>query len=199
MSRRQRAGDDARRAVARFVVSPNGMTRSFFRSLSELARDRYQARRAVHRDVRPRCRRTWTTALLRCVTNGVLRDLNTVLVAEHMLRGTRSIYVDYVDYDEIAHHAGILRPESLEALEAVDGVLRQLELVASVSPRRYVFVALSDHGQAQGEIFADRYGEDLSRLVARLAGADVAASDRDVEGWGRTQVLVEGSSRRVTV
>ena len=37
-----------------------------------------------------------------------------------MLKGVRSIYVDFVDYDEIAHHAGILRPESLEALEAVD-------------------------------------------------------------------------------
>ena len=40
-----------------------------------------------------------------------------------MLRGTPSIYVDYVDYDEVAHHAGVLRPESLEALAAVDGVL----------------------------------------------------------------------------
>lgn len=191
MSRRQRGGEDTRRAVAQFVASPNGLTRSVLRSLSELARDRFQARHARRRDVRPRCHRTWTTALLRSVTNGVLRDLNTVLVAQHMLRGTRSVFVDYVDYDEVAHHAGLLRPESLEALEAVDGVLHQLEMVASVAPREYRFVVLSDHGQAQGEPFADRYGEGLSQLVARLAGADVAASDNDVEGWGRTSVLVE--------
>ena len=108
-----------------------------------------------------------------------------------MLRGTRSIYVDYVDYDEIAHHAGMLRPESLEAVEAVDGVLRQLELVATATPRRYRFVVLSDHGQAQGTPFADRYGEDLATLVARLARTDVASSDDDVEGWGRTRALVE--------
>jgi uncharacterized membrane protein YvlD (DUF360 family) len=190
MSRRVHGGDSARRAVAQFVVSPAGLTRALSRSISELTRDRFQTRRAIRRDVQPRCNRTWETALLRCVTNGVLRDLNTILVAQHMLGGTRSIYVDFVDYDEIAHHAGILRPESLEALESLDGVLHQLEQVASAAPRKYRFVILSDHGQAQGQIFADRYGEDLAALVARLAQRDVAASDDSVEGWGRTQALV---------
>ena len=190
MSRRVRGGEIARRAVAQFVVSPAGLTRAISRSISELTRDRFQARRGVRRNIQPRCNRTWETAALRCVTNGALRDLNTILVAQHMLAGTRSIYVDYVDYDEIAHHAGMLRPESLEALEAVDGVLHQLEQVATAAPRRYHFVILSDHGQAQGTPFADRYGEDLASLVARLAHADVATSDDSVEGWGRTQALV---------
>ena len=49
---------------------------------------------------------------------------------------------------------------------------------------------LSDHGQAQGQPFADRYGEDLAGLVARLAQSEVAASDASVEGWGRTRELV---------
>ena len=161
MSRRARGSDIARQAVAQFVVSPAGLTRALSRSITELTRDRFQARRAIRRDVQPRCNRTWETALLRCVTNGALRDLNTILVAQHMLRGTRSIYVDYVDYDEISHHAGT-RPESLEALESLDGVLHQLEQVASAAPRKYRFVILSDHGQSQGQIFADRYGEDLA-------------------------------------
>ena len=191
MSRRAHGNDIARQAVAQFVVSPAGLTRALSRSISELVRDRFQAKRAIRRDVQPRCSRTWETALLRCVTNGALRDLNTILVAQHMLRGTRAIYVDYVDYDEIAHHAGMLRPESLEALEAIDGVLHQLEQVASAAPRKYRIVILSDHGQAQGQPFADRYGEDLAGLVARLARSDVAASDASVEGWGRTRELVD--------
>jgi uncharacterized membrane protein YvlD (DUF360 family) len=190
MSRRARGGEAARQAVAQFVMSPAGLTRALSRSVSELSRDRFQTRRAISRDVQPRCERNWETALLRCVTNGALRDLNTILVSQHMLQGVRSIYVDFVDYDEIAHHAGILRPESLEALEAVDGVLHQLELVASAAPRKYRFVILSDHGQAQGAIFADRYGEDLASLVARLAQSDVASFDESVEGWGRTRALV---------
>ena len=191
MSRRVRGGEIARRAVAEFVVPPAGLTRALSRSVSELTRDRFQARRAIRRDVQPRCTARGRRPLLRWVTNGALRDLNTILVAQHMLRGTRSIYVDYVDYDEIAHHAGMLRPESLEALEAVDDVLHQLELVAAAAPRRYRFVVLSDHGQAQGSPFADRYGEDLAAVVARLAAVDVAASDDDVEGWGRTRALVD--------
>jgi uncharacterized membrane protein YvlD (DUF360 family) len=191
MSRRADSGDATRRAVAQFVSRPSGLTRALSRSVAELARDRFQSRRAVRRDVQPRCRRSWSTALLRCVTNGALRDVNTTLVAQHMLQGTKSVYVDYVDFDEIAHHAGMLRPESLEALEAVDGVLRQLELVASVAPRSYRFVVLSDHGQAQGATFADRYGEGLAELVARLAQATVAGSSQDIEGWARTDALVD--------
>ncbi|WP_432936980.1 alkaline phosphatase family protein [Kribbella sp. CA-253562] len=191
MSRRAGRGEVTRRAVARFVAGPSGLTRALSRSVSELLRDRFQARRGVRRDVRPRCHRSWSTAALRAVTNGALRDVNTALVAHHMLRGTRSIYVDYVDYDEVAHHAGILRAESLEALESVDRVLHQLELIASVAPRRYRFVILSDHGQAQGTTFADRYGEELAVVVSRLAAADVAVSSAAVEGWGRTRILVD--------
>ena len=191
MSRRARGGELAQRAVANFVLNPSGLTRALSRTVSELTRDRFQAKRAIRRDVQPRCERNWETALLRSVTNGALRDLNTILVAEHLLRGTRSIYVDYVDYDEVAHHAGVLRPESLEALEAIDAVLHQLEQVAAAAPRRYRIVIVSDHGQSQGAIFADRYGEDLAALVARLADSDVAASDDSVEGWGRTQALVD--------
>ncbi|MEU8225592.1 phage holin family protein [Kribbella sp. NPDC048915] len=191
MSARADGGEITRRAVAQFVASPAGLTRGLSRSVSELLRDRFQARRGVRRDVQPRCHRSWSTAALRAVTNGVLRDVNTALVAHHMLRGTRSIYVDYVDYDEVAHHAGVLRPESLEALESVDRVLHQLELIASVAPRRYRFVLLSDHGQAQGTPFADRYGEELAVVVSRLAAADVAVSSTPVEGWGRTRILVD--------
>ena len=86
----------------------------------------------------------------------------------------------------------MLRPESLEALEAVDGVLHQLELVARAAPRRYHFVVLSDHGQAQGATFPDRYGEDLGGLVARLARPrGRRRPTTDIEGWGRTRALVD--------
>ena len=120
----------------------------------------------------------------------MLRDLNTSLVAESMLAGRRSIYVDYVDYDAMAHHAGILRQESMDALAGIDAVLAQLEKVAEVAPRPYRFVVLSDHGQSQGEVFADRYGEDLATLVGRLADAHVtAAIDADSEGAGRVNAF----------
>ncbi len=81
------------------------------------------------------------------------------------MRGARSIYVDYVDYDEIAHHAGATRIESVAALAGLDQVLTVLERIERPGPRRYHFVALSDHGQCQGAPFAARYGTDLERPV----------------------------------
>ncbi|MCZ3386161.1 MAG: hypothetical protein LH630_04160 [Actinomycetia bacterium] len=43
--------------------------------------------------------------LLRGVTNVLLRDLNTAQVVESMMRGVKSIYVDYVDYGRFGGHA----------------------------------------------------------------------------------------------
>ena len=178
------------RRFSRYLTQPNGLFRSLFRSFAELVRDRHEARRQVHRDVQPRIRRTTSFALVRAATNGLLRDMNTALVADAMLGGARSIYVDLVDYDEVAHHAGPLRQESLRALENLDGVLGALEQVAEVAPRHYHFVILSDHGQSQGETFADRFGQPLSELVHALTGEQqFEAVDEEVEGWGRVNLL----------
>ncbi len=133
--------------------------------------------------------RSWTFALLRAVTNALLRDLNSALVAESMRRGIRSVYVDYVDYDEVAHHAGMSRPESLAVLDALDQVLGSLERLAAQAPRAYRIVVLSDHGQSQGRPFADRYGEDLATVCQRLMRHAVQSVDAPVEGWGRAEAV----------
>ena len=187
---RSRETLQAREAISDFLGRPAGFARSFNRTLSEVVRERFQATRARRRDVRPRIHRGWGFAGERAALVGVLRDLNTTLVADAMLRGRRSVYVDYVDYDAVAHHAGLLQPESLSALEGIDAVLAQLEKVAAVAPRRYHLVVLSDHGQSQGEIFADRYGEDLPTLVARLADAPALDALRNAESSGSLNSMV---------
>jgi uncharacterized membrane protein YvlD (DUF360 family) len=190
---------DSRLTVSRFLASPGGLARSMTRTVSEVVRERFQASRAGRRDVRPRVHRGWGFAVERAALSGVLRDLNTALVADAMLKGRRSVYVDYVDYDAVAHHAGVMQPESLAALEGIDAVLAQLEAVAQVAPRRYHLVVLSDHGQSQGEVFADRYGEDLAALVRRLVDADVVSADRNAEGAGAMHSMVAGTSSTDTV
>jgi hypothetical protein len=115
-----------------------------------------------------------------------------------MMRGTRSIYVDYVDYDEVAHHAGGPRLESLVALEALDEVLGILTRLAESAPRRYHFVILSDHGQSMGAPFAERYGFGLGDLCASLMQQSITSLDENVESWGRVGSLVDdlaGSGR----
>lgn len=196
---RTRETRQARITLSRFLARPGGMARSMSRTFSEVARERFQASRSRRRDIRPRVHRGWSFTFERAALSGVLRDLNTTLVADAMLRGRRSVYVDYVDYDAVAHHAGISQPESLAALEGIDAVLAQLESVAEVAPRKYHFVVLSDHGQSQGEVFADRYGEDLSALVHRLSDASVFAAASNAEGTGSLNSMIAASSDTDTV
>ncbi len=190
---------ETRLTLAGFLASPQGLARSIPRMVGEMARERFQSRRAIRRDIRPRVHRGWGFVAERAALAGVLRDLNTSLVAEAMLKGRRSVYVDYVDYDAIAHHAGTLRPESLEALVAIDEVLARLEKVARVAPRRYHLVVLSDHGQSQGTIFAERYGEDLSEVVSRLADAAAVDASVNAEGSGALHSMLASSSDGETV
>ena len=185
----RRGSTQTRRTFAWFFNSPNGFMRSLTRTVGEILKERWQARRQVKRDLDPRVHRDWTFALLRAVTNGLLRDLNTALVAEELRRGTKSIYVDYVDYDEIAHHAGMFRPESLAALDGLDRTLGSLAQLAGSAPRRYRLVVLSDHGQSQGTPFADRYGQPLGELCAELIHEHVQNVDASVEGLGRADSI----------
>ena len=186
-----RGSRDTRRTVARFVVRPDGFARSIARTVAEVGRERFQAHQQRRRNVVPRVKRSWTFALLRAVSNGVLRDMNTAVVAQEMMRGTPSIYVDYVDYDEVAHHAGCSRIEALRVLQALDGVMSILESIAESTPRRYHFVVLSDHGQSQGAAFAETYGKGLATVCAELTEQKVAAMEANVESWGRVESLLD--------
>jgi hypothetical protein len=183
-----------RQTFAWFLTSPNGFTRGMVRTVAELVKERWQASRQNRLDILPRVHRGWTFAGLRAASNVLQRDLNTAIVAEEMRKGTKCIYVDYVDYDEIAHHAGVFRPESLAALEGLDRVLGTLERLAAHAARRYHIVVLSDHGQSQGQTFRDRFGTDLGELCTRLMEEEVVSLDAPVEEWGRVESLAEDLS-----
>jgi uncharacterized membrane protein YvlD (DUF360 family) len=190
-SRVTRGSVHTRRTVAGFLADPQAFMQGLVRACAEIVKERFQARRQIRTDLNPRVHRGWTFAALRAATNVLLRDLNTTIIAEEMRKGTRSIYVDYVDYDEIAHHAGILRPESLAALDGVDRVLGTLERLAATGARRYHLVVVSDHGQSQGQVFADRYGTDLAGVCSALMKEGVEAIDAPVEGWGRAEAVAD--------
>lgn len=183
-----------RRALAAFVARPDGLARTVSRALAEVVRERHQARRQVRRDVVPRIHRPWVFTGLRAVTNGLLRDLNLLVVARELGAGRRSVYVDFVDYDEVAHHAGPTRLESLGVLVDLDQVVAVLERLVAVAPRDYEIVLLSDHGQSTGTPFADAHGEGLDAVCRRLMDDDVAWVGEPVEGWGRAGSIAEDVS-----
>jgi hypothetical protein len=177
-----------------FFISPYSYIRWTLLSIGEVIKEPIQARAASRSE--PRGPRSFPYPLARAATNVLLRHLSTALVIEEMWRRTSRIYVDFVDYDEIAHHAGPDRVEARDSVAGLDKIIGIIEKAAADAPRPYRFVALSDHGQSPGAMFAQRYGKPLETLVQELAGehVKVQGATAHVEHWGRISPLFSAAS-----
>lgn len=195
--------DDPAREIRRshvldwFFVSPYSYIRWTLLSLGEIVKELVQARAAAAASGP----RGFPYPLERAATNVLLRHLTTALVIEEMWNLTDRIYVDYVDYDEIAHHAG---PRSVEARDAVVGVDKIIGIIAkaaSDAPRPYRFVVLSDHGQSPGAMFKQRYRQPLEEVIQQLVGeaVKVQGSTGRAEQWGRMSSLISAASGLRTI
>ncbi len=190
-----RAGGSGR-PYLRYVLRPFVLLRSVLLTVGEVVKELYQGWQQRVRRVEPRIPRRGWYVLLRALTNAVLRDLNIALVAEHLAQGRAVVFVDFLDYDEVAHHAGVARAESLDALAGVDRALNTLAEVAAAAPRDYRVVVLSDHGQAQGATFEQVCGRRVQDVVADLLHARPETASSTVstatgaEVRGRVDVLV---------
>ena len=104
-----------------------------------------------------------------------VRDLIASGVLTDLMRGRPAIYATFSSYDEVAHHSGLERADTLEALRKLDDHFGQIELASRYAPRPYEIVVLSDHGQTQGATFKQRNGYGLDELVERsLASGKVS-------------------------
>jgi hypothetical protein len=104
-----------------------------------------------------------------------VRDLIVSGVLTDMMRGRPAVYATFSSYDEVAHHSGLQRADTLEALRKLDQQIGRIARARRYAPRPYEIVVLSDHGQTQGATFKQRNGYGLDELVERsLARGDVA-------------------------
>lgn len=191
----------ADRGAASYATSRFGLLRSVVLFVGQMLTELHQGRRQRIRGVVPRVRRGGAFVVLRGLTTVVLRDLNVAVVAEQLTRGTPVVFVDFVDYDEVAHHAGPTRPESLRTLENLDRVLGFLDQLTREVGRRYEVALVSDHGQAQGSTFRQLTGRSLDDVVQDLARQQVHAEVHPDERWLPANLLLagtQGSSRAVT-
>ena len=133
------------------------------------------ALRAARRDVRPRGHRGGKYPLIRGVMCVIVRNLVVYGVLSDMMRGRPAVYATFASYDEVAHHSGLERADTLEALRKLDQQFGFIERARRYAPRPYEIVVLSDHGQTQGATFKQRNGYGLDELVERsLARGKVA-------------------------
>jgi uncharacterized membrane protein YvlD (DUF360 family) len=131
--------------------------------------------RAARRDVRPRGHRGGIYPLLRATMCVVVRDLITYGVLTDMMFGRPAVYATFSSYDEVAHHSGLERADTMEALRKLDQQFGRIERARRYARRPYEIVVLSDHGQTQGATFKQRNGYGLDELVERsLSGGEVA-------------------------
>ncbi|HET9782530.1 MAG TPA: phage holin family protein [Candidatus Dormibacteraeota bacterium] len=130
------------------------------------------ALRAVRRDVRPRGHRAGAYPFMRAAMCVVVRDLIVFGVLSDMMRGRPAIYATFSSYDEVAHHSGLERADTLEALRKLDQQFGRIERARAYAARPYEFVVLSDHGQTQGATFKQRNGFGLDELVNRSLDHD---------------------------
>src|SRR5437660_7534475 len=125
------------------------------------------ADRAKRRDVRPRGHRGGLYPFMRAALCVVVRDLIVYGVLSDMMKGRPAIYATFSSYDEVAHHSGLERADTLEALRKLDQQFGRIERARTYAARPYEIVVLSDHGQTQGATFKQRNGYDLHELVER--------------------------------
>src|SRR5262249_12907587 len=133
------------------------------------------AERQRRNDVRPRGHRGGVYPFLRAALCVVVRDLITFGVISDMMNGVPAVYATFSSYDEVAHHSGLERRDTLEALRKLDQQFGRIERARRYAAGPYAIVALSAHGQTRGATFAQRNGYGLDELVRRsLASGDVA-------------------------
>lgn len=186
-----------------YFASPNGVALTFLRCLGEIVVERFAAIEQRRRDVRPRIHRGGSYPLVRAFATVIQLDLQVAAVTADVLAGRPIVYTTFLAYDEVAHHSGVERPDTLAVLRRVDRAIARIAAAVAHAPRPYELVVLADHGQSQGATFLQRYDESLEQLVRRLAGdgetdlvAETAGSD---EGRGQLTAGLAELGTRPTV
>ena len=147
----------------------------------ELAR--FAARAAAHpRITRPEGLR-WLG--LKIAFSVWVREMFTLSVSADLYRGVGAVYVNYLDYDVLAHAFGPTHRAAMRALHHIDNSIGQLALIVERLPELgYDLYILSDHGQALTRHFDQVSGGRSLESVTRAILGDAGAGEA-VRGRGR--------------
>ena len=175
-----------------FFSNGRNVTRALVLFSWEVVLEWVAAGRAIRRDVHPRGHRGGIYPLMRGAMCVIVRDLIVFGVLTDLMNGRPAIYATFSSYDEVAHHSGLERADTLEALRKLDQQFSRIERACRYAPRPYEIVVLSDHGQTQGATFKQRNGYGLDDLVRRCLAGD------ERERWrlrGRRRTARDGRPR----
>jgi len=178
-----------------FLANGFNVTRALVLFGWEVILEVIAAARAARRDVRPRGHRGGAYPLMRGAMCVIVRDLVVFGVLTDMMRGRPAVYATFASYDEVAHHSGLARADTMEALRKLDQQFGRIERARRYAPRPYELVVLSDHGQTQGATFKQRNGYGLDELVQRSLGTKHVAG---FAGGDEQQAMVRHAVNEAT-
>jgi len=164
---RMEADKGANPGYRAFLANGFNVTRVLVLFTWEVILEWVAAGRAVRRDIHPRGHRGGIYPLLRAAMCVFVRDLIVYGVVSDMMKGCPAVYATFSSYDEVAHHSGLERTDTLEALRKLDQQFGRIERARRYAARPYEIVVLSDHGQTQGATFKQRNGYTFAELVER--------------------------------
>lgn len=173
LTRRRPLGRD----YAAYFAQPYAVFKTAGSAIADAARERRAAIRQRRRDVVPRIDRSRTYALMRAWATAIQLDLQVAAVVGDVLSGRPVVYTTFLAYDEVAHHSGIERSDTLAVLAKVDHEIGRISQALGDAPRPYRVIVLSDHGQSQGATFRQRYGLTLEQLVSDNCEASAISSE----------------------
>ncbi|HJU48822.1 MAG TPA: phage holin family protein, partial [Gaiellaceae bacterium] len=178
-----------------FFANGFNVTRALVLFIWEVILEWVAALRAIRRDVRPRGHRGGVYPFMRGAMCVIVRDLIVFGVLQDMMRGRPAVYATFSSYDEVAHHSGLERADTLEALRKLDQQFGRVDRARRFAPRPYEIVVLSDHGQTQGATFKQRNGYGLDELVERSLGSGQVTG---VAGGDEQDAMVKHAMKEAT-
>lgn len=150
-------GQSLRRVVSAFVVLGWVVAKGVARSLVEVARALRYALGGSQ---------DWKWVAIKIGMSFWLHEFFTLAVARDLASGVRAVYVNFLEYDVIAHAYGPESRRALRALHRVDRSLRRFSRVLDRHPELgYDFYILSDHGQVACRPYEQITGRRLERLL----------------------------------
>ena len=169
-----------------YFANPYNVARTFVLFVGDVISECWSAAQQRRRDVKPRVRRAFPYPLLRAWTTVIQRDLQVQALIGDVYAGRPVAYTTFLGYDEVAHHSGVERPDTLATLREIDRQFARIEEALKDAPRPYHLVVLADHGQTQGATFENRYGTTLEQLVEEACAAksvESAAPSDEAAGY----------------
>ena len=153
--------------VALLLLNPYFLTRELAIFFAEVGRELWEAWQQKRKNVWPRINRLeHGYPFVRAAMSTLMRDISAQIAILDMMRGSASIYMLYLGYDEVAHHSGPWTRDAFGDLKRLDKTLARLRRVAKEkAPRPYDFIILSDHGQSFGPTFLQRYGLTIKEFI----------------------------------